>query len=623
MRALLWLWLPVLVAGFTRVPPSPCRTTLRATNDREAEIRRKIAQLKKKTTDPSGSSYDQKIRQKLGKTKSRMLGYTGGVDEEEDDFEEDDAMDLPEATIGALEDSAKRTFIDPSLLPDEEPDVDEESLVEQVEAKLLERRRRELEQKEANRDEAIAKAKLASQQLTSGIGGSWQAPEKNETEYYQPKSGSWGAFPRPKDISKTYGGGRRIVPPTEEERQKSADETRERLRRYREKVGIDVASEKEHAGDIEEAMAIGKRAMQRGMYTTAVSALEKVTQYCSSNSPVGSKVFLELAMAYEAAGRSREAATIYTTLTKCRMEEVQYNAKRLLYGLEAMQFMRDDLRRSEFSRSKAKSVFIDTTGLANIASNFDDRYETAYIDTSGNFYKRLTESVVRSPREARQILLKATDAGEVERTRIVQALRSLSRQFDDALEEELAKNVVPEPVAVIDGKPIYATPEPGIASTYTPDIDGFILYQADEMFENLNGEWKLQLLADKRGDGVKFFNTTIAWQKLDMNGKEFESSSSVTFGTIEQSGGLEFNGKRRILRRQRVETTGSMLSSMFGTTTGAPGAIRVPQQVVTVDSVLLITRGVPSRIRRQANKDDEKEYFAVWRRVDPGTFSSS
>ena len=27
---------------------------------------------------------------------------------------------------------------------------------------------------------------------------------------YKPKSGSWGAFPRPRDISKAYGGGRRV-----------------------------------------------------------------------------------------------------------------------------------------------------------------------------------------------------------------------------------------------------------------------------------------------------------------------------------------------------------------------------------------------------------------------------
>ena len=178
------------------------------------------------------------------------------------------------------------------------------------------------------------------------------------------------------------------------------------LKDYRRKVGIDVPTEKEHAQEIEEALKIGQLAMQRGIYATAVSALEKVTQWCSTNSKVGSKVYLELAMAYEAVGRTKEAYQVYKTLADCRMEDVKYNAKRLLYGMEAMEVMKD--LSSEFSRKKTKNTFIETTGLDTIASNFDDVYNTAYIDLEGGFYKKLTESVVRSNREARQILLKAT-----------------------------------------------------------------------------------------------------------------------------------------------------------------------------------------------------------------------
>lgn len=85
---------------------------------------------------------------------------------------------------------------------------------------------------------------------------------------------------------------------------------------------------------------------------------------------------------------------------------------------------------SDFSRQKIKNTFIDTTGLANIAQNFDNVYQTAYVDLDNGYYKRLTESIVRSNREARQILLKATGKGEVGRMKVVQALRSLSRQFD-------------------------------------------------------------------------------------------------------------------------------------------------------------------------------------------------
>ena len=89
----------------------------------------------------------------------------------------------------------------------------------------------------------------------------------------------------------------------------------------------------------DEALNIAQLAMQRGIYMTAVTSLEKVTRFCSTNSPVGSKVFLELAMAYEASGRTQEAYQVYKTLSTCRMEEVKFQARRLLYGLEAMEFM--------------------------------------------------------------------------------------------------------------------------------------------------------------------------------------------------------------------------------------------------------------------------------------------
>jgi hypothetical protein len=48
---------------------------------------------------------------------------------------------------------------------------------------------------------------------------------------------------------------------------------------------------------------------------------------------------------------------------------------------------------AEFSKKQAKTIFIDTTGLDNFARNFDDVYETAYIDMNNNYYKQLTEVV--------------------------------------------------------------------------------------------------------------------------------------------------------------------------------------------------------------------------------------
>lgn len=46
-------------------------------------------------------------------------------------------------------------------------------------------------------------------QTTSGIGGSWSG-SATEVDSHKPKVGTWGLFERPADISKAYGGGRKV-----------------------------------------------------------------------------------------------------------------------------------------------------------------------------------------------------------------------------------------------------------------------------------------------------------------------------------------------------------------------------------------------------------------------------
>ena len=67
--------------------------------------------------------------------------------------------------------------------------------------------------------------------------------------------------------------------------------------------------------------------------------------------------------------------------------------------------------------------------------------------------------------------------------------------------------------------------------------------------------------------------------------------------------------------------TGGMLSGFFSKGGGAAGAIGIAVQVVSVDSILLITRIAPSK--KFKSDDSKKEYFAVWRKAEPGTFSSA
>ena len=653
----------------------------KAAKDREAEIRQKIIQLKKagkitnvdkvqaeldrddlaelspldklqlqrKRMQKSSviEEYDSAIKEKLGNKKAVYLGMD--VDPEEPKsktpLEPEREGQLGSLSRTSTEETKPATqqinVLDPLLQenPDDEDDDDsvelsEEDLVELVARKLKEKRAREREQEETERAGKISEIAKASRdaiaageeakstppgQTTSGIGGSWTKNETAQDESYRPSRGSWGYFERPKDISKAYGGGRRVgVGYTKESDARLSDEaTTLRLKEYREKVGIDVQSEKDHAEEIEEALKIAGLAMQRGIYSAAVSSLEKVTKFCSSNSKVGGKVFLDLAMAYEANGQTAEAISVYQVLTKCRIEDIKNNAKKLLYGIEALTFMRDEAKSEAFSKKKSRSAFIDTTGyaLANIANNFDDVYRTGYVDIESGYFRKLSESVVRSNREARQILLKATTSGEVTRSKIVQALRSISRHFDEALEKEIEDAAPPkEPVAFIDGKPIMRYKK--VQESQIPGVDDFVLASASQMVENLKGEWRLQLVADKKGDGVKYYDSNVLWQYLDTDQMGFSSASPSGFMTLAEVGSLAFQKETRILERSKVESSAGFLSGIFPNI-GATSSI-VPQQIVTVDSALLITRCAPHKLR---TKDEIREHFAVWRRVDTGTYS--
>jgi len=650
-------------------------------NIRQDEIRRKIQKLKKegkikKNANTSTNSnmststfeknlsqstvvdqYADKIKEKLGKkggymksgalddfyvssgadgtssTKtsfSKDSGESQGDDADEDNDEDDDEYLIEKVQKKLMEKRLREKKRQEELSGGGSslaPDIDD--IAEQMERELKEKKESMIASGQSSNPSSIAEGNPAK--ITTGIGGSWAKNETSEVDTYRPANGGWGYFPRPKDISKAYGGGKRIgadVSTSLEDQEKwarEAEQTKERLRRYREKVGIDVQSEKDNAEEIEEALAIAQKAMQRGIYNVAVSSLEKVTQYCSTNSKVGGTLFLELAMAYEAVGRSEEAISIYNTLADSRNEEAKYNAKRLLVGIEAMSFMRDEVKDKKFSRKRASQTFIDTTGLGQIARNFDDDkiYNTAYVnlDKGGNLYKKLTVNVVRSVREARQILLKATNSGEVERQRIVQALRSINRSFDNALRAEMEENELKKaPVAVMNGVPIARQEKK--AST---GVDMFNLGSADAMKENLSGEWKLQLMADNKGDGVSFYDKSLAWQSLwqndDNSALNYKLSVPASFLKLSQQGEIEFNDERRIINRCAVKSVrnGSFLTDFIGKSSGPVAATNAAQQIVSVDSELLITR---LAVGKTTSYENIKDYFSVWRRVESGLYSS-
>jgi len=592
----------------------------------------------KKVTKGEGGDVVAAKKPQLGKLEAAL--DFDDIDDDDDDDEEEFKNDgdenesstefekaVAEAAVGAI--GSLR-----SNVADVEDDRDDDDLADLVYEALSKKDFvSQREDVEYGVDASLDATKEPSTdgKTTSGIGGSWEKKDNDDADY-TPSVGTWGVFARPDNISETYGGGKRVGAGVKTDKQKMQDsinETKAKLAAYKQKMGIDVQSEKDHADIIEEAIQISGYAMQRGSYSTGVSALEKVTQYCSTKSKVGGVVFLELAMAYEADGNTDKAIGLYSTLTKSPIDQVKNNASRLLYGLEAMNFMRNDAKLKEFSRKKITDTFVDATGFNDITKNFDDVYNTAYIDLdskSSKYYKMLTESVVRSTREARMILLKATGKGEVPRMKIIQALRSMSRNFDDALAAEMERTKVEVIPVDFEGQPIAVMKK---KSSGTDDMaaatgmDGFVLSESSQTLQNLDGEWTLQLLADRKGDKVNFFNSTVSWQVLDTTGMNYRSASEG-FRSNSKSGSVTFDGKKRILSREgaKVVTSsssggGDFFSFLSGGGPDSNPAASAPQQILIVDSALMLTRAIV----KVSAIDNVKDYFGVWRRTEPGTYS--
>lgn len=136
--------------------------------------------------------------------------------------------------------------------------------------------------------------------------------EVTEDELYQPsRSGSWGVFKRPKDISKTFGGGRQI---TREEMQKMDEEWEARKSKQEQETKVFLTDtmkvEKENLDRINKALGQCRTYMYRGDRYKAVESLETVKDVVSYQTDLGGEVLLELAMAYETVDRADDARQV-------------------------------------------------------------------------------------------------------------------------------------------------------------------------------------------------------------------------------------------------------------------------------------------------------------------------
>lgn len=164
---------------------------------------------------------------------------------------------------------------------------------------------------------------------------------------YKPIVQTWGVFPRPKDISKTYGGGRNIKPgealETEEEAAARKERVSTAMAAYRKASGLVVDPVVE--ADCSRLYDEGKVLFDRG---EIAAALEKFTQgldLVPIQCRIGGEVALQKAICLDSLGRNKEAYAIYVKIERHNAPGVAKAAKRMIFGFKAAEDLKvTDLR---------------------------------------------------------------------------------------------------------------------------------------------------------------------------------------------------------------------------------------------------------------------------------------
>lgn len=269
---------------------------------------------------------------------------------------------------------------------------------------------------------------------TSGVGGTWLPPAGDTPgELHRPTVSTWGRFPRPKDISKAYGGGRRIgvgaAPRNETLDAEKAATTAAKLAAYRQRSGAEQRVVDENRNRIETAIETAKRATRKGLPTEGVKALRNVQDVCTPRTRLGAEAMLELALCCEATGDFDSAKAIYAQLVLSPLSDVKRRAQQLSFGFEAQDRLGvESYAGSEASKMALEVFQLDFSSVSREAKTYVQSVDTK-ISTS---VRAIDETSLSTPTEAVDLLRRAAVGGATFASpdRVALALDVISNQAD-------------------------------------------------------------------------------------------------------------------------------------------------------------------------------------------------
>ncbi|KAL3537647.1 hypothetical protein ACH5RR_001013 [Cinchona calisaya] len=169
-----------------------------------------------------------------------------------------------------------------------------------------------------------------------------QPIQEEDLDVYKPKVSTWGVFPRPNNISKTYGGGRNIRPgevlETAEDRAAKQARTRQLLATYKSKIGLNINPKLK--SECEKALKDGDSLMDLGKLNEALPFYEKIMDRLAFQTELYGLAALQWSVCQDSLSRPNEARAMYEKLQSHPSPQVSKKARQLNFGFQAMEMMK-------------------------------------------------------------------------------------------------------------------------------------------------------------------------------------------------------------------------------------------------------------------------------------------
>ncbi|VVB02645.1 unnamed protein product [Arabis nemorensis] len=167
--------------------------------------------------------------------------------------------------------------------------------------------------------------------------------EGNEnSDVYKPKVSTWGVFPRPSNISKTFGGGRTIQPgdsvETAEERIAREERTKKLLTAYKESIGLNIDPQLKL--ECEKALEKGNSLMDSGKLKEALPYYEKVMEKIVFKSELHGLAALQWSICQDSLRKEDKARGMYEKLLSHPNPKVSKKARQFMFSFQAMEMLK-------------------------------------------------------------------------------------------------------------------------------------------------------------------------------------------------------------------------------------------------------------------------------------------